>query len=134
MLVVAGGGNSLLLQSPAQNNIRLAPLLPPQLTTHVLMVVPAAAIGIICGICAIIFTLINLKVRWGLIPFVYLQLPCVSAASAGTHQHVALRERVLADVRASAVCPALANCQPANCRVPQVARARQEFFKGKPAK
>ncbi|KAI7836469.1 hypothetical protein COHA_009686 [Chlorella ohadii] len=33
-----------------------------QLTTHVLMVVPAAAIGIICGICAIIFTLINLKV------------------------------------------------------------------------
>ncbi|KAL4443355.1 hypothetical protein ABPG75_011092 [Micractinium tetrahymenae] len=33
-----------------------------QLTNHVLMVLPAAAIGIICGICAILFTIINLKV------------------------------------------------------------------------
>ena len=33
-----------------------------QLTNHVLMVLPAAAIGIICGIGAILFTLMNLKV------------------------------------------------------------------------
>ena len=39
------------------------PVLPVQLTNHVLMVLPAAAIGIICGLCAILFTLINLKVR-----------------------------------------------------------------------
>jgi hypothetical protein len=40
-----------------------APLLdPPQLTSHVLMVLPAAAIGIIAGLCAIMFTTINLKV------------------------------------------------------------------------
>lgn len=33
-----------------------------QLTNHVLMVLPAAAIGIICGLCAILFTILNLKV------------------------------------------------------------------------
>ncbi|EFN56864.1 hypothetical protein CHLNCDRAFT_144489 [Chlorella variabilis] len=55
-----------------------------QLTNHVLMVLPAAAIGIIAGLCAILFTILNLK--------------------------------------ASCCC----------CRA--VVRARNEFFKGKPAK
>lgn len=32
-----------------------------QLTNHVLMVLPAAAIGIIAGLCAILFTILNLK-------------------------------------------------------------------------
>lgn len=36
-----------------------------QLTNHVLMVVPAAAIGVVCGLCAILFTIINLKAGMG---------------------------------------------------------------------
>lgn len=35
---------------------------PLQLTNHVLMVLPAAVIGIVAGLCAILFTIINLKV------------------------------------------------------------------------
>lgn len=36
-----------------------------QLSSHVLMVVPALAIGAVCGLCAILFTIINLKVGCG---------------------------------------------------------------------
>lgn len=72
------------------------------------MVVPAAAIGIICGICAIIFTLINLKVQ-------FLAALCSTALSRG------LRHALMTHVWFST-------------HYVQVARARQEFFKGRPAK
>ena len=49
----------LLPPPPHASPHRTAPL---QLTNHVLMVLPAAVVGIICGVGAILFTLINLKV------------------------------------------------------------------------
>ena len=134
-----------------------------QLTNHVLMVVPAAAIGIVCGLCAILFTIINLKVG----------APCALPAAAAAQRKAAgaplLGGGVGQSCRPSSTCrrvgapstahwssrspcrlpnPAwlasearaakivhLARIVPA-CfaarRRPQVARARSEFFKGRP--
>lgn len=47
----------------AEHRLPAPPLDLLQLTSHVLMVLPAAAIGLIAGLCAILFTTINLKAR-----------------------------------------------------------------------
>lgn len=111
-----------------------------QLTNHVLMVVPAAAIGIICGVGAILFTIINLKVG---------STVDAAAGTAGEPCYAGLAV-VQPDLPMCACCH-LHVCWSASClqagskqpaiparflprALPQVTRARSEFFKGRPAK
>lgn len=87
------------------------------------MVLPAAAIGIVCGICAILFTILNLKVprTWrALGPGAHPQDSCFASLEMEGCCSVRLDPLALSEL-----------ASPWSPR--QVARARQEFFKGKPA-
>lgn len=75
------------------------------------MVVPAAVIGIVCGLCAILFTIINLKAR-----------PVASASACCLVARCCFSSFLMdTDITLALL-------------VMQVTRARSEFFKGRPAR